>query len=189
METSVNRNFIESTTKLFKYYKSLGERTFAQLEEKDLAWRQNESTNSIEIIVHHLSGNMLSRWTDFLTADGEKPWRDRDAEFEQGYGSKAEMMAAWEKGWDCLFDALNGLKDDDLMRIVYVRNEGQTVVELIQRQLAHYASHVGQILHIGKEIKGEKWTSLSIPKGTSKSFNDTKFSQEKSRRHFTDGLK
>ncbi|MGE0586982.1 MAG: DUF1572 family protein [Cyclobacteriaceae bacterium] len=186
---SVESNFLESTIKLFGYYKSLGEKTFEQLSDEDIRWKPNEASNSIGLIVHHLSGNMLSRWTDFLTTDGEKPWRDREAEFAQDYSNKEEMIAAWQKGWDCLLHALNSLKPEDLSRIVYIRNEGQTVVEVIHRQLAHYSSHVGQIMYIGKQLKGESWSSLSIPKGGSSEFNASKFAAEKSRKHFTEGLK
>ncbi|HRW98674.1 MAG TPA: DUF1572 family protein [Cyclobacteriaceae bacterium] len=186
---SVESNFLESTIKLFAYYKSLGERTFDQLSTEEVLWKPNEASNSIGLIVHHLSGNMLSRWTDFLTTDGEKPWRDREAEFAQAYSSKEEMLVAWQKGWDCLLNALNSLKPEDLSRIVYIRNEGQTVVEVIHRQLAHYSSHVGQIMYIGKQLKGESWKSLSIPKGASSEFNAAKFAAEKSRKHFTDGLR
>ena len=186
---SVESNFLESTTKLFGYYKSLGEKTFDQLNDEEIRWKPNEASNSIALIVHHLSGNMLSRWRDFLTTDGEKPWRDREAEFAKDYSGKEQMIAAWQKGWDCLIGALNSLKPEDLSRIVYIRNEGQTVVEVIHRQLAHYASHVGQIMYIGKQLKGESWTSLSIPKGASGEFNAAKFAAEKSRKHFTDGLK
>lgn len=189
MESSINRNFLESTIKLFLYYKGLGEKTFAQLDDAQLQWRYNADSNSIAIIVHHLSGNMLSRWTDFLTADGEKPWRNRDAEFEIGFENKTQMLEAWEKGWKCLMETLNELQEEDLSKIVYIRNEGQSVVEVINRQLAHYASHVGQIMFVGKQIKGNDWVSLSIPRGGSQSFNNDKFGQEKTRKHFTDGMK
>lgn len=187
--SSVNKNFLESTIKLFSYYKSLGEKTFDQLNDEDIQRKPNEISNSIAIIVHHLSGNMLSRWTDFLTTDGEKPWRDRDAEFSESYPDKKAMMEAWEKGWKCLLDALNGVSENDLDKIVYIRNEGQTVIEVVQRQLAHYATHVGQIMMLGKWIKGNEWKSLSIPLGESKSFNADKFNQEKTRKHFTEGFK
>ncbi|HCR52912.1 MAG TPA: hypothetical protein DIW27_00755 [Cytophagales bacterium] len=189
METSVNQNFLESAIKLFKYYKSLGDKTIEQLSDEEIQWRPNEASNSIAIIVHHLSGNMLSRWTDFLTTDGEKPWRDREAEFEESYADKKSMLAAWEKGWACLLDALQNLKPNDLSQLIYIRNEGQTVVEAIQRQLAHYSSHVGQIMFIGKQIKGESWISLSIAKGATNAFNAEKFSKPQERKHFTEGLK
>jgi hypothetical protein len=189
MAASVNQNFLQSIIKLFGYYKSLGDKTFDQLTNEELQWRPNEASNSIALIVHHLSGNMLSRWTDFLTSDGEKPWRDREAEFEMGYNDKQSMVDAWNKGWSCLFATLEGLKEEDLEKIIYIRNEGQTVVEAIHRQLAHYSSHVGQIMFIGKQIKGDDWKSLSISKGGTKEFNADKFNKPQERKHFTEGLK
>ena len=181
--------FLESAIKLFQYYKKLGEGTIAQLNDAEVLRQPNEASNSIALIVHHLSGNMLSRWTDFLTTDGEKPWRNRESEFAEAYPDKATLMQAWEKGWRCLLNALENLKPEDLSKIIYIRNEGQTVLEAIQRQLTHYSSHVGQILFQAKAIKGNDFESLSIPKGGSDSFNKEKFSQEKSHRHFTDALK
>jgi len=187
--STLENDFLTSSIKLFKYYKKLGEGAIAQLNDQDILSRPNEASNSIALIVHHLSGNMLSRWTDFLTSDGEKPWRDREAEFDQQYPDKKAMMEAWEKGWSVLLDTLESLKPEDLGKIIYIRNEGQSVMEAIQRQLAHYPHHVGQILYQAKAIKGDAFTSLSIPKGKSDSFNKDKFNQEKSRKHFTDGLK
>jgi hypothetical protein len=178
--------FLTGTKKLFQYYKGLGEKAIAQLDDKDINWKPNEASNSIALIVHHLSGNMLSRFTDFLTADGEKSWRNREAEFEEGYADKAEMMAAWEKGWDQVFQTIDSLTDADLDKIIYIRNEGQTVMDAFQRQLAHYPHHVGQILYIAKAIKGGDFKSLSIPKGGSSGYNQGKFSEEKTIRHFTD---
>jgi uncharacterized damage-inducible protein DinB len=184
-----DENFLDSSIKLFRYYKKLGEGAIAQLGDEDINARPNEASNSIALIVHHLSGNMLSRWTDFLTTDGEKTWRNREAEFEKGYKDKDAMLAAWEMGWACLFQAVESLKPQDLSKVIYIRNEGQTVQEAIQRQLAHYPHHVGQIIYQAKAIKANSFKSLSIPKGNSTAFNADKFSQEKSRRHFTDGLK
>jgi hypothetical protein len=187
--SSIEQNFLESSIKLFRYYKKLGEGAIHQLNDEEVARQPNDASNSIALIVHHMSGNMLSRWTDFLTSDGEKPWRNREAEFEKGYSSKKEMLEAWEKGWACLFSALGSLTPQDLTKIIFIRNEGQTVMEAIQRQLAHYPHHVGQILYQAKALKGRDFQSLSIPKGDSVKFNDQKFSEEKSRKHFTDGLK
>jgi hypothetical protein len=181
--------FLESAIKLFRNYKKLGEGAIAQLNDAEVLLQPNDASNSIALIVHHLSGNMLSRWTDFLTTDGEKPWRNRESEFVESYPNKTTMMEAWETGWSCLLLALENLKPEDLSRIIYIRNEGQSVLEAIQRQLAHYSSHIGQILFQAKAIKGNDFKSLSIPKGGSDSFNKEKFSQEKSRKHFTDGLK
>jgi hypothetical protein len=186
MPSSIDANFLESAIKLFLYYKKLGEGAIDQLDDHEIALRPNDSSNSIALIVHHLSGNMLSRWTDFLTTDGEKSWRNREAEFDQAFADKKSMMEAWEMGWTCLLNALKSLKPEDLSTIVYIRNEGQPVMEAIQRQLAHYPHHVGQILYQAKAIKGDAFRSLSIPKGGSSSYNQTKFSEEKSVRHFTD---
>lgn len=179
------QNFLESSIKLFKYYKGLGEKAMAQLTDEQVLQKPNDASNSIALIVHHLSGNMLSRFTDFLTTDGEKPWRNREAEFEVAYADKQAMMQAWERGWSCLFAALS-IQPTELSKIIYIRNEGQTVLEAIQRQLAHYASHVGQIIYQAKVLKGSEFVSLSIPKGKTSDFNKEKFSQEKTRRHFTD---
>src|SRR5687767_4430694 len=143
-------NFLSSSKKLFQYYKDLGEKAIAQIDDTHINWKPNEASNSIALIVHHLTGNMLSRFTDFLTSDGEKPWRNREAEFEEGYKTKTEMMAAWHKGWDQLFATIDSLTEADLDRIVYIRNEGQTVADALQRQLAHYPHHVGQIVYIAK---------------------------------------
>ncbi|MDD1442061.1 DUF1572 domain-containing protein [Dolichospermum sp. ST_sed3] len=189
MHKSNDEFFLESASKLFRYYKKLGEGAIAQLTNDEVLLKPNEASNSIALITHHLSGNMLSRWTDFLTSDGEKNWRNREAEFEETYSDKQAMLVAWEKGWQCLFKALESLKPEDLSHIIYIRNEGQSVLEAIQRQLAHYASHVGQIMFQAKAIKGSDFKPLSIPKGKSDSFNKEKFSQEKSHRHFTDGVK
>jgi hypothetical protein len=178
--------FLESTRKLFRYYKKLGEGAIAQLSDEQVLARPNEASNSIALIVHHLSGNMLSRWTDFLTSDGEKPWRNREAEFDEAYVDKKAMMEAWEKGWKCLLDAVDNLKPADLPIVIYIRNEGQTVLEAIQRQLAHYPHHVGQIIFQAKVLKGAAFQSLSIPKGNSETYNEAKFKQEKEVRHFTD---
>ena len=186
---SNDETFLSSAIKLFRYYKKLGEGAIAQLNDADIDIRPNDASNSVALIVHHLSGNMLSRWTDFLTSDGEKEWRNREAEFELGYKNKVDMMDAWETGWACLLNALESLKPGDLSKVIYVRNEGQSVLEAIQRQLAHYPHHVGQIIYQVKAIKGNEFKSLSIPKGGSADFNKEKFSEEKTRRHFTDGLK
>ena len=183
---STDENFLESSRKLFRYYKAQGEKAIAQLNDAQINQRPNEASNSISLIVHHLSGNMLSRWTDFLTTDGEKPTRNREAEFEEGYADKKTLLEAWERGWKALLDTLDALKPEDLSTLIYIRNEGQTVLEAIQRQLAHYPLHVGQILYQAKALKGDDFQSLSIPKGNSAAFNAQKFSAEKSRKHFTD---
>lgn len=183
---SNEENFLESSRKLFRYYKSQGEKAIEQLSDDQINARPNEASNSIALIVHHLSGNMLSRWTDFLTTDGEKSTRNREAEFEEGYPDKKTMLEAWERGWKALLDTLDSLQPTDLQTLIYIRNEGQTVLEAVQRQLAHYPLHVGQILYQAKALKGSEFQSLSIPKGNSAAFNAQKFSTEKARKHFTD---
>jgi len=180
--------FIESVKKQFAYYKHLGDKTFEQLQEPDFFWQFNAESNSIAVIVKHLWGNMLSRWTDIFTTDGEKEWRNRDSEFEADLNSATEVLEKWEVGWNCLFNTLNSLSESDLNKIIYIRNEGHTVQEAINRQLAHYPYHVGQIVFIGKMIQNEKWQSLSIPRNKSNQYNAEKFSTEKQRRHFTDDL-
>ena len=180
--------FIESVKKQFAYYKHLGDKTFEQLQEPDFFWQFNPESNSIAVIVKHLWGNMLSRWTDIFTTDGEKEWHNRDSEFEADLNSATEVLEKWESGWNCLFNTLNSLSESDLNKIIYIRNEGHTVQEAINRQLAHYPYHVGQIVFIGKMIQNEKWQSLSIPRNKSNQYNAEKFSTEKKRRHFTDNL-
>ena len=125
----MNNNFLESAIKQFVYYKSLGEKTFSQLQDDKLFWQYNTESNSIATIVKHLWGNMLSRWTDFLTSDGEKEWRNRDAEFENDIATKEDLLNKWNEGWSCLFNALNSLTEEDLTKLIYIRNQGQTVVE------------------------------------------------------------
>jgi hypothetical protein len=179
-------NYLESVRKQFAYYKMLGEKTMLQLAEPQFFWQPDADSNSIAMIVQHLSGNMLSRWTDFLTIDGEKSWRDRDAEFEVHLRDSESVWAAWSGGWACFESALHDLHDADLERIVHIRNQGCTVAEAINRQLAHYPYHVGQMVYLGKMQIGAAWASLSIPKGNSEAFNAEKFAAEKERKHFTD---
>lgn len=168
--------YLDSVKKRFEYYKTLGEKTFDQFTDEQLFWCYNEESNSIAMIVKHLSGNMLSRWTDFLNSDGEKPWRNRDSEFENDIKSREELLKIWNKGWDCLFNALNSIKEGDWQKDIYIRNERHSVIDAINRQLAHYPYHIGQIVFIGKMLAGSKWHSLSIPKGKSDTFNVEKFS-------------
>lgn len=181
-----NSHFLESAKKQFLYYKTLGEKAIHQLEDEQLFVALNEDTNSIATIVKHLHGNMLSRWTDFLTSDGEKDWRKRDDEFIDTYQSKEELLEKWNEAWNCLFNALNPLQPEQLTDIIYIRNEGHTVVEAINRQLAHYPYHIGQIVFYAKLLKKTEWDSLSIPKNKSGDYNAAKFSKEKSIKNFTD---
>lgn len=176
---------IAGIIKLFQNYQSLGERTFDQLEDEDLHLIPGDDSNSIPTIVKHLWGNMLSRWTNFLTEDGEKDWRNRDEEFNVTIKTREELMAKWHEGWNCLYNALKSLKEEDLQTTVYIRGEAHTAIEAIHRQLAHYSYHVGQIVYLGKMIKGEEWKSLSIPKGESEEFNKKKFA-DSSYEHFPD---
>ncbi len=187
---TISEDFLRSANRQFLYYKTLGEKAIDQLEPEQLFISLNEDTNSIATIVKHLHGNMLSRWTDFLTTDGEKEWRNRDGEFdastELSNKTKEHVLKQWNQGWECLFNTLNSLKPEDLDKIIYIRNEGHTVLEAINRQLAHYPYHVGQMVFYAKILKKSEWTSLSIPKNKSKDYNSDKFSKEKSKKHFTD---
>lgn len=183
-DSTSSQSALESVRKLFRYYHKLGTQAISQVEETALHWEPATDTNSIAIIVGHLSGNMLSRWTDFLESDGEKTWRKRDKEFMDANLDRTALLAQWEKGWACLFEATDALTGADMDRIAYIRNEGHTVMEALHRQLAHYAYHVGQIVFLAKTIKGPDWQSLSIPKGNSQQFNAEKFAQDKGRRHF-----
>jgi hypothetical protein len=180
--------YLESVKKQFEYYKMLGEKTFEQIPEEKLFWQLNEESNSISMIVKHLNGNMLSRWTDFLTSDGEKEWRKRDEEFDNDIKTKIELLSKWNEGWECLFNAINGLTEKDLEKEIYIRNMGHSISEVINRQLAHYPYHIGQIVFIGKIIQNKDWNSLSIPKGKSKEYNNEKFSKPKRKEHFTSDL-
>lgn len=182
----MTKNYLESVKKQFQYYKILGDKTFAQISDEALFWQYNENSNNIAMIVNHLHGNMLSRFTDFLTADGEKIWRNRDLEFEHQTASKTEILRKWEEGWVCLFNAIALLTEADLDKIIYIRNQGHTVTEAINRQLAHYPYHIGQIVMLGKMLANEEWQSLSIPKGKSEAYNAEKFAEQPQKAHFTD---
>lgn len=168
-------NYLSSAIKQFEYYKLLAEKTFDQLSDEQLFYQTNGESNSIATIVKHLSGNMNSRWTDFLTSDGEKEWRNRDSEFDSAITTKKELLEKWNEGWQCLFEVLYSLTADDLSKTVYIRNQEHSVLEAINRQLAHYPYHVGQIVYIGKMLCDLRWQSLSIPKGQSESYNADKF--------------
>ncbi len=181
----MKNDFLDSAKKQFEYYKMLGDNTFSQLQNNKLFWQYNADSNSIATIVKHLWGNMLSRWTDFLTSDGEKEFRDRDAEFENDIKSREELLYKWNEGWNCLFNAINSLTKDDLDKIIYIRNQGHTVTEAINRQLAHYPYHIGQIVFLGKMLAENGWTSLSIPRGNSQAYIKEKFSKPKKIEHFT----
>ena len=156
---------------LFRYYKGLVERALAQLSDEQLVAVLDGQANSIAVIVKHMTGNMRSRFTDFLTSDGEKPGRDRDAEFEDPPGSRAELMALWEEGWQCVFTAIEPITEADLQRSITIRGEAHSVMQAINRQVAHYSYHCGQIVLLAKHFKGGQWQTLSIPRRKSAEFN------------------
>jgi hypothetical protein len=180
------QSYLDSSKKQFLYYKTLADKAMLQLEPQQLFYTPNDDTNSIALIVKHMVGNMLSRWTDFLTTDGEKEWRNRDDEFQDPNSDVETMTLEWEKAWNVLFDALNTVNAENLNSVIYIRNEGHTVIEAINRQLAHYPYHVGQIVFYAKMLKQSSWQSLSIPKNNSAQYNSDKFVQEKQTCNFTD---
>src|SRR5258705_11201826 len=168
---TIGKEYLATVIRRVKYYKDLGEKAFEQLDEKDLHFRPNEESNSIAVIVQHVTGNMLSRFTNFLTEDGEKEWRQRDDEFEIHNYSKQQVIDLWSKGWQCCFEALESLTENDLLTTIYIRKEPLSVIDAINRQLAHYPYHIGQIIYIGRMIKNKEWKNLSIQKGNSKKYN------------------
>lgn len=174
--------FLKDAISVFQYYKKLAERAMEQVSDEQLGMALDEESNSIAVIVKHMAGNMASRWTDFLTTDGEKPWRDRDTEFKEPPAGRAELLALWEKGWSTLFDALNGLTEADLARTVTIRGEAHSVMQAVNRQLAHYPYHCGQIVFIAKHLAHEKWDCLSVPRGASQKFNTQVAAGEASQR-------
>lgn len=169
---SIGTIFLQSAIKRLNYYKELGDKTFTQLSGSDFHFKPNEECNSIAVIIQHMAGNMLSRWTNFLTTDGEKDWRNRDSEFEKQPISNQQLLTYWEKGWNCCIQELKALNEEDLLKTIYIRKEGLFVIDAINRQLAHYPYHVGQIIYIAKIVKGSAWINLSIEKGKSQQFND-----------------
>ena len=164
-------SYVEDSRALFAYYKKLAERAMDQLTDEQLFLTLDGEANSIAIIVKHMAGNMRSRWTDFLTTDGEKPNRNRDSEFEEPPATRADLLAQWESGWACLFSALEPLTDADLTRIITIRGEKHSVMQAINRQLAHYPHHVGQIVLLAKHFASDHWQSLSVPRRASAEFN------------------
>jgi hypothetical protein len=168
----MNAEYLKSTKKIFADYKRMAEKTMEQLTDEQLFWQPDTESNSIAVIVKHLHGNMLSRWTNFLTEDGEKPWRNRDTEFEMDWHDRTTLMKNWEEGWKCMFDTIDSLAEADLLKTVLTRGEANTVMDAINRQIAHYASHIGQIIFLGKMMKQADWHTLSIARGKSKEFNE-----------------
>lgn len=175
---NLGNEYLSVVRERFKEIKKLGDKTISQLSEDDIHWKINEASNSVAIIAKHLSGNMVSRWSDFLNSDGEKPDRNREQEFEDDISSKQELRTVWERGWGSLFETLNTLEGQDLLKSIVIRGENHTVLEAIERQVAHYAYHIGQIVYIGKQLKDMDWESLSIPKG-----NSVEYLQQMLKRH------
>ncbi len=171
-DQSLGQHYLDDALRRFRDYKQLAERAFAQVSDEEFFRALDEESNSIAINMKHMAGNMISRWTDFLTTDGEKPERNRDLEFVMfPETSKDDMLAYWERGWQCVFEAIEPLKPEDLMRTITVRGQDHTVVQAINRQLAHYAYHVGQIVFLAKHFKSSEWQSLSVPKNRSAEFS------------------
>ena len=167
-DQSLAQHYLDDALRRFRDYKKLAERAFAQISDEEFFRTLDEESNSIAINMKHMAGNMISRWTDFLTTDGEKPERNRDLEFVMlPETSKNDMLAYWERGWQCVFEAVEPLKPEDLMRTIRVRGQDHTVVQAINRQLAHYAYHVGQIVFLAKHFKSSEWQSLSVPRNKS----------------------
>jgi len=169
--TSIGKDYLDTVIKRLRYYKDLGEKAIAQLNDEQIHYVPNPTCNSVAIIVQHMVGNMLSRWTNFLTEDGEKEWRKRDEEFEPHSMNKTALLQLWEQGWLCFLQTLQALKKKDLKRTVFIRQEPLTVTDAINRQLAHYPYHIGQIILMGKLILDQDWKNLSIPKGGSGEYN------------------
>jgi Protein of unknown function (DUF1572) len=166
------QHYLDDALQTFRDYKKLAEGALRQISDEDFFKTLDEQTNSIAVNMKHMAGNMLSRWTDFLTTDGEKPERDRDIEFVMLPGTtKEQMLAYWEKGWQCVFDAIGPLEPCDLLRPIMIRGQEHTVMQAINRQLAHYAYHTGQIVYLAKHFKSTEWQSLSVPRNKSAEFN------------------
>lgn len=182
----MHSDYLSSSIRQFNYYRGLAEKAMLQIPDDAFFHVTSQDGNSIAIIAKHLAGNMLSRWTDIFNTDGEKPWRNRDDEFELDHTDRQLVMDYWNQGWTCLFDTLNALTTEDLGRIIYIRNEGHTVLEAINRQLCHYSYHIGQIVLIAKISKGSTFESLSIPRNQSTQYNQQKFGEAPEIRHFTD---
>jgi len=174
-QKEIGSHYITNCIRNLEKLKSLADHALAQLEDDQIHFVIDNESNSVAVIMKHISGNMISRWTDFLNSDGEKAERNRDEEFIDRNTSKIQVIEYWEKGWRNAFETLKSLNEDDLMKTVYIRAEPHTVVEAINRQLTHYAYHVGQIVFLSKHIKGKYWQTLSIPKGKSEDFNRSKF--------------
>lgn len=173
-EMKIASEFLQQSIAVFQSSKALADRTFTQLNYEELTWKPNEESNSISMIVKHMHGNMLSRWTDFLTTDGEKPWRNRDQEFIGDYPDRDSILQAWEEGWRCVWNALESLQEEDCLRTITIRGEEHTVIQAIHRQISHYSYHIGQIVYLGKQLKNYEWHTLSIARGKSQEYLEEK---------------
>ena len=182
MALAFSTSYLKDSLALFRYYKNLAERAMAQVTDEQLLLVLDGEMNSIAVIVKHMAGNMRSRWTDFLTSDGEKPTRDRDAEFVDPPCDRKALLALWEEGWQCLFSALEPLSDGDLQRSVMIRGEAHSVMQAINRQIAHYCYHCGQIVLLAKHFNHDAWRSLSVPRRQSAEFNRRVLAGEASQR-------
>lgn len=182
MALEFTTSYLKDAIEVFRQYKKLAERAMAQLTDEQLFTALDEESNSIAIVVKHMAGNMRSRWTDFLLSDGEKPDRNRDTEFENPPATREALMALWEQGWGCLFEALEALTDADLTRTITIRGEAHSVTQAINRQLAHYPYHCGQIVFLAKHLNHAGWKSLTVPRGKSQEFNQRVVAGEASQR-------
>lgn len=171
MVSNFEKDYLSIVMQQFKHFKERAEKGIQQLSEEEIHWKPSEESNNIAIIIKHISGNMHSRWVDFLTTDGEKTYRDRDFEFVDDNESKEYLMQIWEEGWKLLFSTIENLKEEDLNKTVTLRQQPLSVLQAIQTEIAHISYHLGQILYIGKQIKEKEWTILSIPKNGSRNFN------------------
>lgn len=170
MALEFTTSYLRDSIGVFRYYKTLAERAMAQVSDQQLFTVLDEESNSIAIVVKHMAGNMRSRWTDFLSSDGEKPDRNRDAEFTDPPATRGAVLAMWDEGWQCLFQALAALTDDDLARTVTIRGERHSAMQATNRQLAHYPYHCGQIVLLAKHLNHAGWKALTVPRGKSVEF-------------------
>ena len=182
MAHEFSTSYLRDSLSLFQYYKKLAERAMEKVADDQLVAAQDGEMNSIAIIVKHLAGNMRSRWINFLTSDGEKADRKRDTEFEDPPATRAALMKVWEEGWNCVFTALDPLSDADLDRTVFIRGEPHSVMQAINRQMAHYAYHCGQIVFLAKHLQAAEWKALTVPRGKSEEFNQRVVAKESSQR-------
>lgn len=180
---SAGKEFLSNSLKRMRYYKSLCENALDQLDEKDFHFQPSTESNSVAVMIQHIAGNMLSRFTNFLMEDGEKEWRNRDGEFEVHGYNRQQLLDIWSKGWKCYLDTMEALTEDDLMKTVYIRGEALSVTDALIRQLAHYPYHIGQIIYVARMIKNENWKNLSIPKGGSRAFNQSEGSKDPGRKY------